>query len=859
MYYRILTSILVLLTVTLTAVAQEDGPFRTAGDRPTDIEHIRLDLKVDIPNKTAGGQATIDLVALRDTRSIRFDAVDFDVSRVTIARGEGRPAPVRFTDDGDAIELLLGDAPLVPGTKATITIDYSVTDPKNGLNFFGPSVMDPDTPYVVWSQGESVTNRYWFPCFDHPNEMQTTEMIVTADAGNEVISNGHLVSRQPNGDGTVTFHWLQDKPHVAYLVTLIVGEFHRVQEMWRGKPVTYYVPKEHVDDVQRSFGNTTRMLEHFSNITGVEYPWAKYAQTCAFGFGGGMENTSATTLGTSTLHDARAHLDFSSDGLVAHELAHQWFGDLVTCKDWSHLWLNEGFASFFSPVWTEFDLGKDEYDYEIYNSMQRGIRGGKERPVVDRNYTSPGSMFDGRAYPKGASILHMLRRRVGDEMFWASVKQYLTENGHHPVETSDLRKSFERTTGRSLERFFYDWTERPGAPELDVRYTWIEEDRLAEVKIKQTQEADAFHIPIEIEFRFDERKPITVRREMTDKTKRFLFPLPENPTIVLFDPRDAVLKEIDEHKGRDLWAAQLADAPYVTARLRAAIHLGDEGGHRDVALLADALLKEKFWGVAAEIAEALGEAGGDEARDALLAGIKLEHPKVRRACVAELGSFHKDEKVISALYALIQKGDASYRVESAAIRSYGKLQPEDAVSFLTTLLDRDSHRHQIQSAALSAIGSQDDPTVLGTLMEWIAPGQPRNCRAAAYGAMGTLADNGHLSNDEEDRVVAAISEHIRVEQRFAKGAAIRTLPKLGQSAKAALPLLRSMEANDAQRRVRAAAKTAIKKITEAQPAEVQVDDLRKSLDKLSEENDALRARVEKLEARSQPELIKEDG
>lgn len=824
-----------------------EEPRRVAADRPVDILHIKLDLKVDVPKKTVGGTATIDLVALRDLASIRLDAVDFDVSRVTLALGEARAAPVEYVNDGEAIEVLFGDTPLSAGSPATLTIHYAIANPRSGLHFFGPTEAEPDTPYVVWSQGESITNRYWIPCLDHPNEMQTTEMIITTAAENEVISNGRLLSRKKNPDDTVTFHWLQDKPHVAYLISLVVGEFHVERETWRDKPVTFYVPHKNRDDVKRTFGNTIRMLEHFSRITGVEYPWDKYAQTCAEGFGGGMENTSATTLGTWVLHDERAHIDYSGDSLIAHELAHQWFGDLVTCKDWSHLWLNEGFASFMSPVWFEYDLGKDEYDYAIYRAMKRAIRGGKDRPVVDRHYDAARDMFDSRAYPKGASILHMLRRRVGDAMFWRSVKHYLTEHAHQTVETSDFRKAFEQVTGRSLERFFYDWTERPGAPSLDVRYEWIEEDRLAKIIVKQTQEEEAFHFPFEIEFHLDDTERTEFRRVITEKEARFFFPLPKNPTMVLIDPHDAVLKEIKEHKGRDLWAAQLTNAPYATTRIRAAGHFGESGGDADVELLHEALQREKFWGVGVEIAEALADAGGDEARDALLSGLQLEHPKVRRACAAELGSFHRDEKVISALSGLIQRGDPSYRVEAAAIKSYGKLQPEGALPFLTSLLDRDSHREQIRSAALIAIGEQKDSTGLDVLLTWARRGKPRFCRIAAMNALGILAENVDLEDEEMHRVVETVVASTKGEPRRVQQVALRTLGGMGKGARPALPALRAVAANDPLSRIRKAAKEAIEKITASAPPQVQIGDLREELDKLKDENEDLKKRLEKLE------------
>ena len=829
--------------------ALADGPLRTAGDRPVDIIHLSLELSVDLPGEHVAGSATIDLTALRDVTSIRFDAVDFEVTRVTFARGEGRPVPVKFINDGKSIKVLLGDVVLAEGHSGTVKIDYSISHPTAGLHFFKPTEANPDVALQVWSQGESITNRFWVPCFDHPNEMQTTEMRITAAAGNEVISNGRLVSKKSNPDGTTTFHWLQDKPHVSYLMTLVVGKFHVAKETWRGKDVLYYVPPDKKDDVQRTFKNTVAMLEFFSNITGVEYPWDKYAQICAEQFGGGMENTSATTLGTWTLRDERASLDSSADSLIAHELAHQWFGDLVTCKDWAHLWLNEGFASFMDPVWFEHHLGKDEYDYKIYRAMKRAISGGKDRPIVDRRYEHPRNMFDSRAYPKGASVLHMLRRRVGNDKFWASVQKYLETYAHQSVETAVFRRTFESVTGRSLERFFYDWTERPGAPEFSVSFDWDDADSLAEVVIEQTQEADAFHVPIEIEFRFEQGDPIFLSREMTTKNMRVLYPLPSYPTMVLFDPHDAVLKEIEEDKGRDLWENQLTNAPNITSRIRAALNLGEKGGDKDIETLRQALMSEPFWGVCVEIAKAIGEAGGDAARDALLEGLRLEHPKVRRACADKLGEFHKDDKVIAALYELIQKGDPSYSVEASAIRSYGKLQPDGAVDFLASLLNRDSHRDQIRSAALRALGELDDPAGLDTLLDWTTQGSMIFTRSAALGALGDLAQNADLEDEARSRIVDLAAERLKVESRWAQRACIKTLEKLGETSRTALPAMRSVAANDPEVRTRDAVKKAIKSITQASPPDVQVDDLRDELDSLREVNDDLLRRLEKLEAR----------
>ncbi len=849
---RFIASTMIWLAVCQPSILAD--PLHFPVDRPVDIKHMKFDLRIDIPDKSASGTATIDLTALRDINAVRFDAVDFRVAGVTVSRGEHSDQPnepgaaVDFVNDGDSITIRFPDEPLKQGEAARITITYAVKNPSAGLNFFGPTEKEPDIPYVVWSQGESITNRYWIPCLDHPNEKQTTEMVITTADQNEVISNGKLLSKKLNNDGTVTFHWQQDLPHSAYLISIIVGEFHREEETWRGKPITYYVPEKYKDGVQRSFGNTVRMLEYFSNLIGVEYPWAQYAQTCAYGFGGGMENTSATTLGTRTLHDERAHLDFSSDSLVSHELGHQWFGDLVTCKDWAHLWLNEGFASFMTPIWFEHDLGVEEYDLAIYNSMKRALRGGKKRPIVDRAYKHPRDMFDARAYPKGASVLHMLRRRLGDDAFWRSIKRYLTEHAYQPVETSDLRLAMEAETGLALERFFYDWTRRPGAPKLKVSFSWDEETKLAALTVKQTQDAAAFHFPFEVEFHFENDPPLTISRNVTQKKHRFVLPLASYPTMVLIDPREAVLKKLKEKKGQDLWKNQLLKAPYAISRIRAAHQLAKRGSDADIDLLAQSLSTESFWGVAADIAQALGEAGGDNARDALLSGLHHKHPKVRRACAAELGVFVHDDKVINVLRKLIKQGDPSYLVEAAAIHSFGKLKPNNETDFIKTLLSRDSHQETIRSAALSALGSLGDPSGLDLLLKWTQVGHPHRARSAALSALGTLAEEAALSDQQIKRIVDAAGEAIPGDNRRVQSSAISLLSSLGRQARPALAVLRRTKAHDPERRIQTAAKKAIEKIMADTPPQVQVVDLQEQLDALQANYTALKEKLDELNA-----------
>ncbi|MCZ6653131.1 MAG: M1 family aminopeptidase [Planctomycetota bacterium] len=853
--------VLVLLAAAvLRADEQPQEPEHFAADRPIDCLHMRFELNVDVENKRLAGVARLDIVALREVSSITLDAINFETSKVTLASTAGnageKPTAVRFINDGKHIEVLPKTS-LKAGEKFSLFIHYTIEDPDTGLRFFGPSENEPDVPYIAWTQGESIFNSNWIPCFDHPNERQTTEMIVTTKRGYEVSSNGRLLSKKENpADDTVTFHWVQDKPHVAYLISLIIGDFEIVRETWRGKSIEYWVRAKYEEQVARTFKNTTRMLDFFSDKIGVEYPWDRYAQLCCYGFGGGMENTAATTLGERSLLDERASLDSSTDGLIAHELAHQWWGDYLTCRDWAHIWLNEGFASYFEALWAEEDLGADEFAYNMYRKASRARRGGKNKPIVDRNYSHPMAMFDSRAYPKGAWVLHMMRRRLGDDLFWEVMNTYATTYALKTVETVDLRKTIEKVSGRSFERFFYDWTERPGHPEVTVSYKWLNDDKLAKVTIKQTQKAVAFHFPLKIEFRFDDdAKPVTVTRDISQKEMTFYHPLAAAPTMFRIDPQQTVLMDLKAKQGRGLWKAQLLDDPSVVARIRAAKYFGESKSTGDRKLLAEALSKEPFWGVQAEIAKALKETGGDVARDALLAGLQFENHKARRACVQALDSFHGDDAVIKAIRPMVINGDPSYRVESAAIETFAALEPEDGFYVLKQVMVRDSRNEVIRNAALRGLGKLRDPEVVPLLAEWTRPDKPRRCRPSAIRALAGVTKRTHVDEATILNIVDTLAAALGDTGRRVRGAAARALGSISEPALArtALPTLEAIAANDPAGRVRRAAERTIKTIQEGKPPQVQMAELRDDLKEALEANEDLAERLEKLES-----LITED-
>ncbi len=830
-------------------------PLRTAVDRPIDIQDIRLDLRVDLTKKSVEGSATLQIRGLRTLKHLDLDAVDFHVKKVSMTLGNKPLHSVQYTHDGKKLTILL-PTPWSAGQEATLRVDYRVEDPKQGLHFFGPTSAEPDAPRIVWSQGEPISNRYWFPCIDAPDERQTTELVVTVPEGFEAISNGKLVTSKASPDGkNVTFDWKQDKPHPSYLVTLVVGQFDVVREEWDKVPVLYYVPRGKKDQVATTFARTREMLAFFSKRFGIHYPWDKYAQVVAYRFGGGMENTSATTMG-DILQDQRSILDRDSDGIIAHELAHQWWGDLVTCRDWAHLWLNEGFASYAEALWDEHRDGADAYAYNMFQKAAGAISGGKKRPVLDRRYPTPMSMFDSRAYPKGAWVLHMLRRRVGDDEFFKGVQQYGSTHRLQSAETADFRRTMERVTGRNLERFFYDWTERPGNPVLEVTTEYTPATQQARVVVKQTQSGEPFHFPLTLLVnRSGVTKPVVIEQDVTDKENTFLIPLPGTPTRVEVDPEQAVLAEIKETKGRELWAAQLLEGSTVPVRLQAVRHFRDSKTDEDRELLARALAEEKFWGVQTEIASALAAIGGDKAREALMEGSRHSNARVRRACIQALGNLPSDRQIAEFAAEVLRKVDPSYGVCGAAMRTYAKHKGKDAVAVLSPWLSRPSQNDTLRAAALDALAQTHDPAIIDLLLKYAKAGNPRNARGASLRGLIQLVQKAKLNEEQRKQIQSVLVDSLQGDDAMAQFVVLNASTGLGPMASTLLPAVEKLGRDASNERVRELARQTAEKIRSqdknaSTPTSAEVKQLREEVERLKREQADLRERLRKIEKKS---------
>jgi aminopeptidase N len=530
--------------------------------RTYDVLHYVIRTRFNVPDKTVIGDETIILKPLSEGfTSLALDASDMKIESVVIS---GSNTPLQYQQPPDKLLIQL-DRPYGPTDSLSLRIQYRAK-PRRGLFFVaarqGETVFK---PAQIWTQGEPEDNHRWFPCYDYPDDKATTEQYITTGSNEIAISNGALVETTNNPDGTRTFHWVMRQPHSTYLTSLVVGDYVRLTDAYKNVSLEYYTYRGTEKTALRAFSATPEMMRLFTNLFNYEYPYDKYAQTIvqAFFFGG-MENITATTHADSEIlySTGEAELEATQD-LISHELSHSWFGDLVTCKSWKHLWLNEGFATFMEAVFKEHKNGRDEY-LRLMNENARLYLAEDQtkyrRPIVYDRYRTPSDLFDATLYQKGGFIIHMLREVVGDEIFWKAVNRYLNEFKHESVETADLQRVFEETSGKRLDWFFDQWVYKAGFPELRVRSFYNRSSKLLTLNVTQTQTPDAvtpavFRLPIEIEI-VTARGARTERVEINARTQRFTFKLDGKPHMIRFDKRSSILKKLDFPQSSEMAAYQ---------------------------------------------------------------------------------------------------------------------------------------------------------------------------------------------------------------------------------------------------------------------------------------------------------------
>jgi aminopeptidase N len=722
--------------------------FAWAGKTPTAPEH-----------GTVFGQTTITLRPFRsDLKEIELDAGNMQINSVKMEGG----APLKFHYEEKEHLYIALDKSYPVGTDVRVVIDYKAT-PERGLTFIQPTPDDPSRPYQIWSQGESQDNHYWFPCYDYPNDKATTELIAHVEDGYQVISNGVLVSSTPEPERrTRAWHWKMDKPYSSYLVSIIVGKFVEVRDTVKGVPVVSYVYPDEVENARLSFAKLGQMVAFYSERIGVDFPYPKYAQTTVRDFGGGMENITATTLTDTTVHDKRAHLDVSSDGLISHELAHSWFGDLLTCRDWSQLWLNESFATFMEAMWTEHDLGKPDYLYEMHGNQQAALTAwtqGNRRPIVAYRYPNPDALFDVYPYPRGGATINQLRFVLGDEMFWRAINHYVKKNAYQNVETQNLVDAIEEVTGQNLQWFFDEWLYKMGQPEFEITSSYDEAAKTVKIVVKQTQKADAerpwfqspefFTLPVDVAITTASGEHIT-RVWIDAKEKAFTFNVDGKPLIVNFDRGNIWIKQVKFERSEEELAYQLLHDADVMGRVRAAIELRSHNTTPAINALSNASANDRFWAVRLESVRSLAQLKGEAAKLALSARVRGEaDSRVRREVIRGLGQYKDAQLADSFIYAV--KNDPSYFVVADAARALGETHSPKAYDALMSALQAPSWQDTILAGVLGGLAALNDPRAIDIAMKYAAPNNRPSVRSAALQALAHSAK----TNDKAFQALAA--------------------------------------------------------------------------------------------------------
>jgi aminopeptidase N len=766
-----------------------------------DVIHYKLDIKVDLDTKILGGYAYITLALKEPADSVSLDAENMKINKVILSNLD-----LKFTAEEKHLNIKL-DKKYSPKDTLTLCVSYEC-NPGNskGIKYFKPEPSSHDKNYQCWTQGEEELNHFWFPCYDFPNDRVTSEIIVTVKDNLETISNGKLISVKADKlNHTKTFHWLQDKRHVTYLVSLVVGEYSKVEDKLGDIPTPYYVYKGYEANAREIFPQTKDMISFYEKITGVKYPWAKYSQTLLQDFFGGMENTSATNL-IDPIPDQR-QMKFDEKyshfytTLIAHELAHMWYGDLLTCSNWSHLWLNEGFAEFLPGVYYENKYGKtvsDEYYIDELNSYLS----------IDMKDKMPtAEVKSNNIYPKGALIIKMIRDELGDKLFWKAIKDYTNKFRDKNVSTADFQKSIEESTGKDMSLFFRQWVYEAGYPKFKIKYDYDNAKRVVKFDINQIQKQDSltgiFDVNAEIEIVTKNKTSIKIVHIQKEK-ENFEFADLDEPITVNFDPANKIIKEVEMEKPVQSYLYQLIHDKNISPRFEAAQKLKKYCDSIPVyETLKSALEIEKAIKVKTEIIRALGNSRKNETADILMKAFRDENPIIRRDVLFNLANFKSDSRVSpfisKALY------DSSYSVVSSAVQNLVTVDSINAFGKITECLEKYSYGNTIQEHVLGALIKMKDERAIPYFMKYSINGVSQLARNSGLLGLVTFAKS-------HSELYDYFIKNINHENSYFRRMSINALSDIGN--KEAVPKLKELQKTEKNPFVQKAIKDAIKKLDE---------------------------------------------
>lgn len=697
--------------------------YRESAPRINDLVHTKLDVKFDYSKSQMNGLAWITLAPhFYPTDSLTLDAKGMDIKKVAIVKGASSQ-PLKFDYNQWQLDIKL-DKTYKGGEKYTVYIEYTakpeevqvqgsaaITDAK-GLYFINPRGEEKDKPIQIWTQGETEATSVWCPTIDKPDQKTTNEFSMTVPAKYVTLSNGKLAMQKNNSDGTRTDTWKMDQPHAPYLFFMGVGDYAVIKDSYKGKEVNYYVEKKYAPVAKKIFGNTPEMIGFFSKALGVEYPWVKYSQIVGRDYvSGAMENTTATLHQESAQQDARELLDGNAwESTIAHELFHQWFGDLVTCESWSNLTLNESFANYSETLWDEYKYGKDAGDAQNFGDMQ-GYLGSQsdKKDLVRFYYNDKEAMFDAVSYNKGGRILHMLRSYVGDSAFFKSLNLYLTTNKYKSAEAHQLRLAFEEVTGKDLNWFWNQWYFGAGHPKLTIDYAYDDNAKKVQVIVAQTQTSDkTFTLPIAIDIYNGAEK---VRHEVWVKNKvdTFTFAFSKRPDLVNVDAKKTLLTEKKDNKTLDNFIHQYKYAGQYMDRREAIDYASRNQDNPKAQELMALALKDKFHGLRAFAIGKLDMKNETVKKlaEPVLAEIAQRDPKttVRANALSALAQYN--DGTYKSLFTK-SVNDSSYTVAGTALNALFKLDSAAAVAEAKRLTKYEAKNTLMEAITVILVKSGDE-------------------------------------------------------------------------------------------------------------------------------------------------------
>ena len=772
--------------------------------RTYDVQHIKIDVSFDWNEKKIVGECETTIVPLSDGfTEFEVDAIAFDIQSVRDKNNED----IKYEYDGKSIKITLNENHSINDT-IVYRVYYSCK-PQKGLYFIYPTELNPSLPYQIWTQGQGADNKHWIPIYDYPNDKATTEMFITTKRDVETLSNGYLKSsKKIEGTDEKLEHWVMDKSHSSYLIMVAVGDFDIIEDDYEGIPIQSFVDKDKREVGEFSFRNTGEMVRVFSERFGYEYPWSKYGQVVVADFVyGGMENTTATVLNRRAYYTPELEDDYSAEGLISHELAHMWWGDLTTCRNWSEIWLNESFATFGNGLWKLESKGKDEYDYEMLLNGDEAIR-------VDTSiarlpiWTGYGSIRE-NVYDKGAVIINTFKYILGDK-FYPSLATFLKDNEYGVVETQDLLDAINKTWNDNpnldqppldFKWMFDQWIWKAGYPELEVKYEYDEEAKEVLLNVKQVQTVDSltplFRFPVDVnimgisESIRDVKGDVIImynivkRIEISKDEETFLIKVDSIPYNVEFDNGNNILDKTIFVKDEIDWINQIIYSDDAIDRIwgirgLSNLHFSEKLDYnisnKVYYLLKKLVLRDEFWGVRCEAVKLLGKTKDEIALKHLQKTYdKQIHPRVKRAILEALGNTGKQETA-DFILRKIQNEKRVYIV-AEGIEALAKVLPsEEIYDKVISFVGIPSHRGVIQTAVVKALDSADnkviDVRIKKTLLD-VAFGIDIESRVR------TVAINALVQYAKNEDVKLLAKKYVDYNFRETKQALIRLLGESG--------------------------------------------------------------------------------